>query len=997
MLNLPFSEGATTTSGGAAFTTGSIPFGDGNGLTQDNSNLFWDDTNNLLGLGSATPDSALHIRQGVKTTGSPTALRVVGGAHTTLTASVESPTVVLDASATVQFATGALATQRAVRIAAPTYGFVGASTITDAVTLYVSGPPAAGANATITNAYAVWIDSGNVRIDGSIIGANGTTLTETSGVWTNSGMYIAATTGFRISGAMELTVNASQVNFDAKHATLGVMNLQTASVTRLSIDNSGDITHTQGVSTSGSPTAFTVTGAAHTTLATTVEAIGVNINMSATKQFATGAIATQREVVIQAPTYGFVGASTITDAATFYISGAPIAGTNATLTNTYAIWVDSGITRLDGALNGAAGTAALPGVSVGNTGYGMYYDGGTILGFSTAGASRMTLDNSTAIVRSTFAFRTVIGTAQAVYAEGTGATIRCDGTGANAFSASVGGFTVAQGIITQVAATTGAPQAFLITPAAHTTLTGEAPSITLATASQQWASASGTQALLRAVVFNAPTYDMDGAATITTAITLDISGVPITGASAAMTNRYGVRINNATVAAGALTTSASLYVVGAPQDPAGGTSRNVSAILVGGTATVRHNNAAFNYSLVNIPAHTLTLTATTQVTSSPAVAGVRINTITVTDASAVTLDTCAALYIAAAPTAAGSVTMTNTYAIWVDDGNIRADGLLYMSDGAAATPAIANTTYTTTGFYWTAGPNISVATGGAERTRWSSSGMAMLSGNIFLASGISMTNTGDSAVFINFGGTGLTLTPVVRTSGNHRVMTATGAAHTNQTLSTEEIDVLWDLSRTVQFATGALALQRSIVFDVQTTYGFVGASALTTAVGLHITSGPTQGANATFTRAITVAIGGTQASPLTTATTTLASAAGAAFKQMIFFGDIVAMTGTTQVTGSPSIAGLELSQLTINGDTATLTIDNVATLYIAGAPIQGTNITLTNTYAIWVDTGLVRFDGNGTVVLELPADATDPTGGGGAAAGRIPVKIGGATKYLAYY
>ena len=36
-------------------------------------------------------------------------------------------------------------------------------------------------------------------------------------------------------------------------------------------------------------------------------------------------------------------------------------------------------------------------------------------------------------------------------------------------------------------------------------------------------------------------------------------------------------------------------------------------------------------------------------------------------------------------------------------------------------------------------------------------------------------------------------------------------------------------------------------------------------------------------------------------------------------------------------------------------------------------------------------------VFELPTDNTDPTSGGGAATGRVPVKIGGATRYLAYY
>ena len=45
---------------------------------------------------------------------------------------------------------------------------------------------------------------------------------------------------------------------------------------------------------------------------------------------------------------------TTTDAATVYIAGAPAAGTNQTLTNAYALWVDAGAVRFDGALT--AGT-----------------------------------------------------------------------------------------------------------------------------------------------------------------------------------------------------------------------------------------------------------------------------------------------------------------------------------------------------------------------------------------------------------------------------------------------------------------------------------------------------------------------------------------------------------------------------------------------------------------------------------------------------------------
>lgn len=94
-----------------------------------------------------------------------------------------------------------------------------------------------------------------------------------------------------------------------------------------------------------------LTGAAHTTLAASVEVTDVNFNLARTVQFSTGALATQRTVRIQAATYAFVGASTITNAATLAISGAPIAGANATITNSYALWVQGGTTRLDGVVS----------------------------------------------------------------------------------------------------------------------------------------------------------------------------------------------------------------------------------------------------------------------------------------------------------------------------------------------------------------------------------------------------------------------------------------------------------------------------------------------------------------------------------------------------------------------------------------------------------------------------------------------------------------------
>lgn len=134
--------------------------------------------------------------------------------HTALTASTEYTDLNFNLARTVQFATGALTTQRAMRIQAPTYGFVGSSTITNAATLSISGPPVAGTNATFTNKWALWLETGGVKVDTTIttvgttgnqtidkpagrvnIAAAGTTVTVTNNLVTaNSIVWAVAAT-----------------------------------------------------------------------------------------------------------------------------------------------------------------------------------------------------------------------------------------------------------------------------------------------------------------------------------------------------------------------------------------------------------------------------------------------------------------------------------------------------------------------------------------------------------------------------------------------------------------------------------------------------------------------------------------------------------------------------------------------------------------------------------------------------------------------------------
>jgi len=52
---MPVSKGGT---GNSSYTTGSLLFSDGTAIAQNNSKLFWDNTNNRLGVGTASPDAS---------------------------------------------------------------------------------------------------------------------------------------------------------------------------------------------------------------------------------------------------------------------------------------------------------------------------------------------------------------------------------------------------------------------------------------------------------------------------------------------------------------------------------------------------------------------------------------------------------------------------------------------------------------------------------------------------------------------------------------------------------------------------------------------------------------------------------------------------------------------------------------------------------------------------------------------------------------------------
>lgn len=194
----------------------------------------------------------VRISQAAKTSGSPYAILVVGGAHTTLAASTEACDLDFELNRTVQFATGGIVTQRAVVVRKTTYAFVGASTITNAATVAIEGAPVAGANATLTNKWALWVQADSIRSDGSIEAGGGTVSTDTAACVriaygktflssrNNAGAADRSLVTFGVDGTNLLTLgNASDVSIWLQMAAAGGLNYRYNNIVHYSASAGG--------------------------------------------------------------------------------------------------------------------------------------------------------------------------------------------------------------------------------------------------------------------------------------------------------------------------------------------------------------------------------------------------------------------------------------------------------------------------------------------------------------------------------------------------------------------------------------------------------------------------------------------------------------------------------------------------------------------------------------------------------------------------------------
>jgi hypothetical protein len=79
-------------------------------------------------------------------------------------------------------------------------------------------------------------------------------------------------------------------------------------------------------------------------------------------------------------------------------------------------------------------------------------------------------------------------------------------------------------------------------------------------------------------------------------------------------------------------------------------------------------------------------------------------------------------------------------------------------------------------------------------------------------------------------------------------------------------------------------------------------------------------------------------------------------------GGVIMTDNQTSASGTATVYNqFSIEAVTLAATNASVTTTDAATLYVSNAPTAGTNQTLTNAYALWVDDGSSRFDGAATV------------------------------------
>ena len=242
---LPVANGGTGTS--TAFTTGSVVFAGASGTyTQDNANLFWDDTNNRLGIGTAAPIDKVDVLSTVwARSGGTTGSGVVGAVGNNYASLPSYRSTYLQQYDTASAGTTAGLSNVNLSVLAFQNGSAGLIYTNSSIPLIFG---------TLSTERMRIDSSGNVLI-GTTTGTNPRPLTVQTPAGNYVSKFIASASNFAL---MEFANNANN-NTDAIIGTVGANTLAfytNGFTERMRIDSSGNV----GIGTSSPATKLDVNG-----------------------------------------------------------------------------------------------------------------------------------------------------------------------------------------------------------------------------------------------------------------------------------------------------------------------------------------------------------------------------------------------------------------------------------------------------------------------------------------------------------------------------------------------------------------------------------------------------------------------------------------------------------------------------------------------------------------------------------------------------------------
>jgi len=313
-------NGPVTLSGGSTLTMNTGSFALSGSINQSGSTTWSTGTGGVSLNGSVTLAASMPFNM------------LGGGTVNSITPSTTTGSLFNIGATTLAEAVGTSNNRAGIVFNAPTFSATSGSSTCNASTVCINGGPVAGTGCTLTS-YALNVTSGNSLFNGNV------TLVGSSSLTLNTG-NLATSGGITMAGSGTFSTASGTISLNGP--------IQVAT---------------------GTP--FSMLGGGTISAITPSQTIGSLFNIGATTLTETvGSTTSRSAITFNAPTLSASsGTSTVPTAATVYINGAPIAGTNTTLTNAYALDVVGGSTF--------AGNVAITGSSTFSTSSGAVTLGGT--------------------------------------------------------------------------------------------------------------------------------------------------------------------------------------------------------------------------------------------------------------------------------------------------------------------------------------------------------------------------------------------------------------------------------------------------------------------------------------------------------------------------------------------------------------------------------------------------------------------------------------------